>query len=131
MVDKELDCRFEYGYTKPTCRLDLSDKKELVRAIWLHHVFFNCLAELQQLKKGLCDTLEMDSLINSHPCEIYGFLVSSHHFDVDSDYILDTFSVHYSERGSNKRISEEAIFLNWSEYVTECDSKFTYLCIYG
>ena len=37
---EEFDFRFNCGYSKPTATMDISDKDEFVKAIWLHHVFF-------------------------------------------------------------------------------------------
>lgn len=57
VVDKELGL-FECGYTKATGRLTLADKEQLIKALWLHHVFFLAHVELEQLQKGFRETLE-------------------------------------------------------------------------
>ena len=127
-VTKELDFRFDCGFLKPAHLLDLSDRDKLIRAIWLHYVFFLPHAELEQLKNGLQETLHLGTFICDYPKEMQCFLVTSTHFDVSSDYLLDSMIIRYSDHGSNKRTAEEAIILNWTEYVTECSGMYVILC---
>ena len=126
-MDQKLDIRFECGYPKPTCQLELSDSEKLIKALWLHYTFFLPHAELEQLHRGLRDTLQLDALICNYPCEIRSLLVASPNFNVTPDYLLDAFSIEYSEQGNNKRTAEEAIILYWTEYVME--SAGEYLCV--
>ena len=119
LVDKELDFRFECGYPKATNKLMLSDKQQLMRALWLHYVFFLAHAELEQLQKGFRETLQLESLISTYPEQIHCFLVASTTFDVTPDYLLDNFIIKYSEPGSNRRTKEEALMLYWTEYILE------------
>ena len=123
LVNDELEFVYDCGYTKPTFRLELSDRELLVRSVWLHYIYFLPHAELVQLKKGLCETLELDTLISLHPHEIRSCLVASKHFDITSDYLLEAFAIQYSEQGSNKRTTEEAIILHWTDYIMECSGK--------
>ena len=120
VVDEELDCRFDCGYSKPTCVLELKDKERLMKAIWLHFVYFLPHAELEQLRKGLRETLQVDLLMCVHTEEMHSFLIASSAFDVTSDYLLDSFVIEYSAPGSNKRTIEESLILSWTEYVMEC-----------
>ena len=50
---------------------------------------------------------------------MHSFLASSSVFDVAADDIIDWFEVAYSERGSNKRRSEETIFVMWTNYLMD------------
>ena len=120
MVDDELDFRFDCGYTKPTRLLQISDADKIVKAIWLHYVYFIPHAELEQLKRGLRETLQIEILMCLHPEEMHSFLVASSDFDITSDYLLDSFVIDYSESGSNKRTIEEAVILSWTDYIMEC-----------
>lgn len=119
-VDEELEFRFECGYQKPTRQLELSNRSELLKAVWLHYSFFIPLAEIQQLRKGLRETLQVEMLMCVYPDEMHSFLASSSEFNVTPEYLLDLFVINYSDHGSNKRTSEEAIILDWTEYVMEC-----------
>ncbi len=120
LVSGELDVRFECGYSKPLQSIDLLHKDEIIKALWLHYVFFSPHAELEQLKKGFRETLQMEVLICRHPHLVLGFLVASSDFDVTPDYLLDSFVIHYSDQGCNKRTAEEAVILHCNEYVSEC-----------
>ena len=116
------DFRFSCGYTKPTTLITLDDKEDLVRSIWLHFVLFQPHAELEQLRKGLYQTLRFELLVCSHPNEVWGVLAASTVFDVTPKYLCDSFAVQYSDNGSNNRTKEEAIVFYWYEYVSECDN---------
>ena len=94
----ELEC----GYSKPLQSIELSRKDEIVKTLWLHYVYFSPHAELEQLKKGFRETLQMESLICRHPLLVIGFLIASSDVDVTSNYMLDSFVNSYSDQGSNK-----------------------------
>ena len=118
-TDEHLEFRFECGYQKPTTSLQLSDKDEILKTVWLHFVYFLPLAELQQLRKGLRETLQLEILMVQYPDDMHSLLATSTAFDVDGGDLLDSFVVNYSEQGSNKRKSEEAIYLMWSNYLMD------------
>ena len=119
-MDEDLDLRFECGYSKPSSQLTLLDRQKLVNAVWLHYVFFLPHAELQ---KGFRETLQLEALISNHPNAIYGCLVASSNFDVTPEFLIDSFTILYSEQGHNKRTAEEAIILSWCDYVMESAGK--------
>ena len=83
-------------------------------------------AELEQLKKGLHGTLQLESFIYSYAREMHYFLAASTNFDVTCDYLLDSMMIRYSDHGSNNHTAEEAVILHWTDYVTECSD--TYVC---
>ena len=56
LQENDYDFRFNCGYSKPTPRIDISEKEELIRVVWLHYIFFLPHAELEQLRKGLRNT---------------------------------------------------------------------------
>ncbi len=122
-TDEHLELRFECGYQKPTSSLQISDKEEILKTVWLHFVYFLPLAELQQLRKGLRETLQLEILMVQYPDDMHSFLATSIAFDVDGGDLLDWFVASYSERGSNKRKSEEAVYLMWSNYVMDCSGQ--------
>ena len=70
-MDDDLDLRFECGYSKPSAQLTLLDRQKLVNAVWLHYVFFLPHAELVQLQKGFCETLQLEAL--TPKCNIWLF----------------------------------------------------------
>ena len=110
--------QFSCGYTKPTTLLTLDDQEDLVRSIWLHFVLFQPHAELEQLWKGLYQTLRFELLVCSHPNEVWGVLAASTVFVVTPEYLCDSFVVQYSDNGSNNRTKEEAIL--WILWIWSC-----------
>lgn len=48
----EYDICFDCGYAKPTRQLEIVDRDQMVKYIWLHFIFFMPHAELEQLKQG-------------------------------------------------------------------------------
>lgn len=115
--------RFECGFHKPTSQLELSDRNELLKTIWLHYSFFVPLAEIQQLRNGLRETLQLELLVALYPDEMHSFFVGSSLFNVTATFLCDSFTIRYSEPGSNKRTLEEAIILNWTDYIMECNGE--------
>ncbi len=81
----DFDFLFTSGYAKPTCQVTLQDKDQLVKDVWLHNVLFHPRSELEQLKKSIVDTLEMNCLITMYRDSIWGLLASSSSFDVTPD----------------------------------------------
>ena len=65
--------------------------------------------ELEQLQKGLCETLQFEMVAVLHPSELRSFLAASVAFDITPDFLLDSFVIYYSDEGSNKCTVEEAV----------------------
>ena len=83
----------------------------MLHCIWLHYVFFAVHAELDQLIKGIRETLQMELPICTYPEEVYLLLVPSSHLKVTEFFFWG--EVVYSDPGSNKRTAEEALILHW------------------
>ena len=64
----------------------------------------------------------MERLVCLYPDEIRALLVTSSLYDVKASFFHDHFVVQYSEQGSNGRTAEEAVMLNWAEYINDCAS---------
>ena len=115
------DFRFDCGYGKAVSQLQLSDKTTIINSIWLHYVFFLPHAEIEQLRKGFRETLQVELLICLHPNEMRTLLSPNGAFNITASFLLDSFAVNYSETGTHKRTLEEAVMVHWSDYVTECE----------
>ena len=125
----DYDFLYSCGYTKATAQVKMEDREELIKIVWLHFVKFHPYYELEQLRDGLHQSLNMDELIVSDPYKIWGTLVSSTKFEVTPNFICDSYVVTYSDQGSNNRTKEEAIILHWFEYVKDCKGKFIHVGI--
>lgn len=95
---EDFDFRFRCGFSKPACNINISHKDELVKTIWIHYVFFAQHAELEQLRKGFRETLQMELPICLCPDEVYSLLVASAAFEVSTSFFLDDFIVKYSDK---------------------------------
>lgn len=62
-------------------------------------------------------TLQFELLVIQYPDELKGILAL---FDVTPKYLRDSFVVHFSPNGSNRRTKEEAVVYFWFEYISEC-----------
>lgn len=91
----EFDFRFHCGYNKPTARIAMEDKQELLHCIWLHFVLFQPHAELEQMRKGMYQTLQFELLMIRYPDEVWGLLAASNQFEVTPEYLCDTFAIQY------------------------------------
>ncbi len=115
---------FYYGYSKSTVNAMLEDKEDIIRSVWLHFVFFHPHAELEQLRKGFRESLQVELLICQYSDEAWRLLASSSSFDITVDHIADSFAVAYSDNGSNDRTKEEAIVFFWYEYISEVSGMY-------
>ncbi len=115
-----MDFRYECGYVKSISNIDLGDKDIIVKCVWLHYIYCLPHVELMQLRKGFRETLQLEALISLHPEAVYTCLIASESFDVTGQYLIDAFSINYSFQGSNKRTTEEAIIMYWTDYIMDC-----------
>lgn len=103
----------------PHAKISITDKEEFLRTVWLHYVFFAPHAELQQLSKGFRETLDVSTLCILHSKQMWGLLAASPAYEVTASQLIDSFLIKYSEQGSNKRTSEEAIMLHWADFLQD------------
>lgn len=110
-----LDC----GVTKPTMMMHLTDKEKVISAVCLHHAVLGSLAELEQLRRGL-QTARF-SVLMEHHVSLFRQLFFHQEKAITSDFIQDLFTVTYSSPGSNNRLREEAIMMNWVSYLQDLE----------
>ena len=53
LVGENIQLILDAGYTKNLLRISISDKEEIIRALFLHTTIYRSMAELDQLKAGL------------------------------------------------------------------------------
>ena len=95
----------------------MEDKEDITRCIWLHYVHFQVHAELDQLRKGLFETLQFELLTIRYPSEVWNMFAASEDFEVTPAFLCDSVLIDYSHNGSNNRTKEETIIYNWNEYI--------------
>jgi len=101
--------RVAMAYTKPPHQIQLNDKEEFAHSIWLRHVLFSPYAELEQLRKGFQETLQIQLLVCVHGEEVRATFGLFHLVQRNVGYLQNAFAIQYSDNGSNKQTQEEAI----------------------
>ena len=63
----------ECGYNKPSSKLSLTDKVDLIHSVALHHVILKTLGEISQFREGLesCGVLKAINKYAPLMCEFY------------------------------------------------------------
>jgi hypothetical protein len=128
MLVRSSDYEFfmECGITKPVTSMRLGDKSMIISAVCLHYAILGSLAELEQLKRGL-QTAKLATLMDKH-AHLFKELFLHSHKPITADFIQDMFVTEYSDHGSNNRVKEEAIMMNWVSYLQELEGTL-YICI--
>ena len=105
MSNSDVIC--ESGYPKPLMNTTLADKDEIIRSVFLHQTIYRCLAELDQLKKGL-NVLGMTDEMTKHPDVFFDFFTSINKKKLTAG--LYSYMHH----------SNLYIFVDITDYVQEC-----------
>ena len=74
LVTSHCDLISDLGYHKPVATSTLANKQEIMRAIFLHQIVYSCLAELDQLKRGL-NVLGVTDEMSESPDILLDFLL--------------------------------------------------------
>lgn len=105
-----------------SCRaITLDDVPLLLRAVWLHFTLYKVYGEIQQLKTGLLQTLHFDHLVGASPGMVRCLLVAKGALLLSAASLQDMMKITYSPPGCNLRQSEEAVTLNWFNFLQECE----------
>ena len=93
-----------------------------MRTVWLHHTVCRVYGEIQQLKDGIVNTLNFNHIIASNPQAVRSLFVPSN-FHLTASFMQEEFIIEYSIDGSNDRVREEAVIMNWFDYLQDCEGK--------
>ena len=110
--------RFKAGYTKPIVAFD--DKKEFIRCICLHQLMLSTRSEIDQFIKGLMTNGILD-FIRNNPDKSRKLLQHDNNERLTAEVVDNQFHRIFSDQGSNKRRSEEAIAFNFSHYLEDVE----------
>ena len=91
-----------------------------MRCISLHYLY-SVYAEINQLRKGLLETLNLNKLADKHPMELWSLLAASKAEILTAVDMQDLFQVQYSPRGSNNRLLEENVIMHMYDFLQECE----------
>lgn len=119
----DFDFRFQAGCTMPSAALTIEDNLTLANSLALHYVIYSKKAALDQLVSGL-QSLGCLRLMRKHEDIIKPLFISSGRTQMKATEMINLFEVQWSEPMSNQRETEEAVILNWVEYVQEAEGTY-------
>ena len=118
----EFDFRYTAGLAQPTSNLELKDRDRIVASLAMHFSIMHCMTELIQLKEGLSE-LNVLHLLQSHPHVVRPLLVFSSAKRLTVDKLYDLFEANLSPIGSNRRETEESVYMHWITLMEEIGGK--------
>ena len=125
MDDELFDLRCMCGVTVPSTRLKFSDLSELIQNMCLHFVIYTAKSELDQLRDGLT-TLGLLHIMESNYMQFLPSFLACHQEELTADKLIGLFKIDvWSPKGSNDREDEEAVIVNWENYVRTTKGKFS------
>ncbi|XP_019859560.1 PREDICTED: uncharacterized protein LOC109587781 [Amphimedon queenslandica] len=113
------DILFSTGFSKPICNVTIADKEEITRVVALHHTLLQCLAELDQLKKGL-RSLGVLSIIEENKNIMKPFFMYYPDNCITADKLKDLLRAHFAEKGTNTRKLQEEAYSYFIRLLDEC-----------
>lgn len=76
VVLDNFDLMSQSGFTKPTSRLKMEDRVNIVQSVGLHSVILQSMAELFQFRDGL-ETLKVATAMKNHADLLHDFFVNN------------------------------------------------------
>ena len=113
--------RFDCGYTKADRLISVNEIQSFQRAVWLHYTVYRVYGEIQQLREGIMNTLNFGHLITTNNHAIRSFFIQEKYPHLSAAFMQEIFLVQYSPEGSNDRIHEEAVVMNWFDFLQDCE----------
>ena len=118
-MDDDFEFIGECGFVKPVSMVTLDDIPTILRSACMEYVILRSSHEMDQFLEGL-DTLGVASLLKQYPSALRQlFMYSSRR--VTAQDLTQLLLPVYSPHGSNAREEEEAVMLNWNDYVQDLE----------
>ena len=115
MMEDEFDFIGECGFIKPVMQVTMDDVPIILSSVCREFLISRSSHEIVQFLEGL-NTLGIATLIKVHPSSMKQLFL----YDpspVSSQEVADLMVPVFSPRGSNIREEEEAVFMNWNDYL--------------
>ena len=109
----------ESGYIKPVPLTTLSDIPTIKKRVCMEYVLMRSSLEMGQFSEGL-DSLRLLQLMKSQPSLLKSLFVYQPQ-TITAGKIQDLLIPDYKPRGSNQREEEEAVVMNWNEYLQDLE----------
>ena len=108
----DFDFRYTCGVAQPSSNLELKDRGRIIGSFAKHFSIMHCMTELIQLKEGLVVLKVLDFLRSNHRVA-RSLLVFSPAERLTADKVYDLFEADLSPTGSNRRETEEFVYMQW------------------
>ena len=112
----------------PAAAVATGDIPDIVRAIYLEYTVLRSSQEIGQFIEGL-QTVGIATLMKCHPLVIKKLFVYDGAANVTAQYLSELLVPIFSPRGHNKREEEEAVVLNWRDYLQDTEG-IIWNCMY-
>ena len=113
------DIRFDAGYNKPIATL--KDRDELIEAICMKSAIVDSLPEINQFIDGL-KLHDFLDVIQHYPFEARCLFEKRNESSINAEMLDLLFQLEFSTEGSNRRMKEEAIAVNFSRFLDEVEA---------
>ena len=114
------------GFLKPAAAVATGNIPDIVRAVYLEYTVLRSSQEIGQFIEGL-QTVGIATLMKRHPLVIKKLFVYNGAANVTAQYLSELLVPIFSPRGHNQREEEEAVVLNWRDYIIT--SLYFHVCI--
>ena len=120
LVDDKFAFVVECGFLKPATSVVMGDIADLVHTVFLEYVILRSTQEIAQFRDGL-EALGIATLIQQHPLPLKKLFLHDHTENVTAQYLSDLLKPVFSPHGHNQREDEEAVILNWHDYLKDVE----------
>ena len=114
-MEEEFDFIGECGFIKPVIQVTMRDVPTILSNVCREYLILRSSHEIAQFLEGL-NTLGIASLIKVYPSSMKQLFLYNP-TPLSSQALADLFVPVLSPRGSTIREEEEAVFMNWNDYL--------------
>ena len=111
---------FECGFMKPAAFVKLSDIPTITKQVCMDYVLVRSSLEMDQFCKGL-ETHNILHLIRTSKYAVKKLYVHDFQGSVTVQSLFELLTPEFSPRGSNIREEEEAVVMNWHDYLKDIE----------
>ena len=108
---------------KPAAFVKLCDIPTIIKQVCMDYVLVRSSLEMDQFCKGL-ETHNIIHLVRTSKYAVKKLFV---HGSITVEKLFDLLTPDFSPRGSNIREEEEAVVMNWHDYLKDIDGKANFI----
>lgn len=107
---------------KPAAFVKLCDIATIIKQVCMDYVLVRSSLEMNQFCKGL-ETHNIIHLIRTSKHAVKKLFVHDHQGSITVEKLFDLLTPDFSPRSSNIREEEEAVVMNWHDYLKDIEGK--------